>query len=561
MIIFYRSILIILSAFLIVPSMALSKPLIRTALLIGNSIYPDVPLLSPAEDISKMSKALEKSQFEITKETNLNQKEMREVVSKFGQRLKESRGIGIFYYAGYAVQVEDENYLIPVDAVVNSEIEATAQGINLSEIIETMQSSGTMFNIVILEACYKDPFGKKFIPSKTGLADIKKIPDDFLVMVACSPGKSIRVGKTPSSRFTDAIASSLSDPGLELMDIAQNVKEAVSDASKKKQVPWMSSSLKRGLSLLFPRRDFFYLLKDMQTYKEVWKSKKSLKEIFRVWKNLARTYPSWFSKIDSGDPIDVIVQAMNDDLEGIFYEMVHFFGFDLTQTNSLGMKFVYIPPGTFDMGSHFDEPGRGKDEQPYKVTMPRGFFIHTTEITQGQWQAVMGSNPSHFDDCGLDCPVENVSWNDVQKYIYRLNMLEETNSYRLPTEAEWEYTARAGSSTWFFFGNDVHKFGDYAWFKNNSGNIPHPVAQKEPNQWGLYDVHGNAWEWCQSWGGPYPSGSATNPTGPGNGNFRIVRGGSWFYGMLQARSANRFYLFPDDRNYTVGFRLVQSTNF
>ncbi len=560
MIIFYRSILIILLAFLIIPSTALPKPLIRTALLIGNSIYPDVPMLSPAEDISKMAKALEKSQFKITKETNLNQNEMREVISKFGQHLKESRGIGIFYYAGYAVQVEGENYLIPVNAVVKSENEATAQSINLSEIIKTMQSSGTMFNIVILEACYQNPFGKKFIPSITGLAEIK-IPDDFLVMAACSPGKSIRVGKTPPSRFTDAIASYLSKPGLELMDIANNVKEAVSDASKEKQVPWISSSIKRGLSLNFPRRDFFYLLKDMQAYKEVWKTKKNLKEIYQIWKILAGTYPSWFSKIDSGDSIDVIIQAMNDDLEGIFYEMVHLFEFDLTQTNSLGMKFVYIPPGKFVMGSQFDEPERGKDEQPHSVTIPRGFFIHATEITQGQWQAVMGSNPSHFDDCGQDCPVENVSWNDVRKYIDRLNMLEETNSYRLPTEAEWEYTARAGSSTWFFFGNDAHQFGDYAWYKNNSGNTPHPVAQKEPNQWGLYDVHGNSWEWCQNWAGPYPSGSATNPTGPGKGNHRVVRGGSWFYGMLQARSANRFYLFPDDRNYTVGFRLVQSTNF
>jgi len=432
MINFIPRLIIIMLALFMMPVVALSKPLIRTALLIGNNLYPDVPLLSPAEDISKMSKALEKLQFRITKKTNLKLKEMREVVSKFGQRLKKSSGIGIFYYAGYAVQVEGENYLIPVDAVVKSETDVTAQGINLSEIMKTMQSSGTMFNIVILDASYQDPFGKKFIPPGTGLADIK-MPDDFFVMTACSPGKAIPAGKTRSSRFTDAMASNLLTPELELMEIAQNVKQAVSDVSKKKQIPWMSSSLKRGLSLNFPRRDFFYLLKDMQAYKEIWKSKKNLKEIYREWKRLTIKYPRWFSKIDSGDPIDVIIHAMNDDLKGFFYEMVHLFEFDLTQTNSLGMKFVYIPPGQFVMGSQFDEPERGKDEQPYTVTIPRGFFIHATEITQGQWQAVMGSNPSYFNDCGLDCPVENVSWNDVQKYIDRLqHLIKPTSSSHHP---------------------------------------------------------------------------------------------------------------------------------
>ena len=557
---FYRSILIILLAFLMIPSTALSKPLVRTALLIGNSIYPDVPLLSPAEDIGSMSNALTKSQFEITEKANLKKEEMRNAVSQFGQSLKDFGGIGIFYYAGYAVQVEGENYLIPVDANVKSEADVPAQGINLIEVMEIMQAAGAMFNIVIIEACYQNPFGEKIIPSQSGLAEIKA-PDGFLVTTACRPGETVQAAKTRVSLFTNSLASYLSSSDLDIVEIFEKVIEDVSENSKKKQTPWMLSSLKSGLSLNFPNRDFYYLLIDLQDYRGVWKSKKNFREVYQVWLSLVRTYPRWFSKIDSGDLIDVIIRAMNDDLKGIFYEMVHLFEFDLTQTNSLGMKFVYIPPGKFIMGSQFDEPGRGKDEQPYEVTMPRGFFIHATEITQDQWQAVMGSNPSHFDDCGPDCPVENVSWNDVQKYIDRLNMLEETNSYRLPTEAEWEYAARGDSSTWFFFGNDVHKFEDYAWYKNNSGNTPHPVAKKIPNQWGLYDVHGNAWEWCQSWAGPYPTGSATNPTGPGNGNFRVVRGGSWFYAMLQARSANRFYLFPDDRNYTVGFRLVQGTNF
>ncbi len=555
---FLRFIIVILVLFMM-PSLALSKPLVRTALLIGNSIYPDAPLLTPADDIGKMSNALTKSQFEITEKANLKKEEMRNAVLQFGQSLKDFGGIGIFYYAGYAVQVEGENYLIPVDANVKSEADVPAHGINLIEVMEIMQAAGAMFNIVILEACYQNPFGEKIIPSQSGLAEIKS-PDGFLVTTACRPGETIQAAKTRVSLFTNSLASYLSSSDLDIVEIFEKVIEDVSENSKKKQTPWMLSALKRGLSLNFPNRDFYYLLIDLQDYREVWKSKKNLREVYQVWESLARIYPRWFSKINSGDPIDVIIYAMNDDLKGIFFEMVHIFEVDLSQTNSLGMKFVYIPPGEIIMGSQFDEPGREKDEQPYPVTISPGFFIQDTEITQGQWKAVMGDNPSVFDDCGLDCPVENVSWNDIREYINRLNMLEETESYRLPTEAEWEYSTRAGSVTWFSFGNEVDKFGDYAWYKNNSGNKPHPVAQKNPNPWGLFDVHGNVWEWCQSWGGPYPSGPVTNPLGPSNGNFKVVRGGSWFYSMLHARSANRFYLYPNDRNYTVGFRLIQNPN-
>ncbi len=227
-------------------------------------------------------------------------------------------------------------------------------------------------------------------------------------------------------------------------------------------------------------------------------------------------------------------------------------------TNSIGMKFEYIPPDTFMMGSLPDEPGRDKDERCYEVTLSQGFYMQTTEVTQGQWQAVMGKNPSNFFDCGDNCPVEGVSWYDVQQFIKELNKKENTAKYRLPTEAQWEYASRAGSVSWFCFGDDETKLKDYAWFQDNSQGKTHPVAQKKPNTWNLYDMHGNVWEWCKNWDGEYPSKATFDPTGPKKGSFRVVRGGSWYYPLLDARCANRFYMLPGQSNYNLGFRLVMT---
>ncbi len=255
-------------------------------------------------------------------------------------------------------------------------------------------------------------------------------------------------------------------------------------------------------------------------------------------------------------------------------------------TNSLGMEFVYIKPGTFMMGSPQGERGRNSDEGPqHRVTFTREFYIQTTEVTQVQWKAIMGRNPSEFK--GDDRPVEKVSWNDVQEFIRKLNQREGADRYRLPTEAEWEYAARAGSTSRFSFGDDVRRLGDYAWYKGNSGGRTywyksnsegrtHPVGQKKPNAWGLYDMHGNVWEWCQDWYGKYQSGSATDPKGPSTKNLspssfieylllftsggsrRVRRGGGWRHCPGRVRSAVRDRFKPDSRYNYLGFRLLRT---
>ncbi|WP_300675293.1 bifunctional serine/threonine-protein kinase/formylglycine-generating enzyme family protein [Desulfoluna sp.] len=224
-------------------------------------------------------------------------------------------------------------------------------------------------------------------------------------------------------------------------------------------------------------------------------------------------------------------------------------------TNSLGMTFVYMKPGTFMMGSPSGASGHCDDETRHRVTLSKGYYLQTTEVTQGQWKAVMGSNPSLFKNCGDECPVEKVSWEDAQKFIRKLNTREGGSHYRLPTEAEWEVGCRAESETPYANGKSLSSLG---WYDDNSGNKTHPVAQKTSNAWGLYDMHGNVYEWCQDWKGNYPSGNVTDPVGPSSGSDRVMRGGSWFDRARLCRSADRDSSSPGYRYFSIGFRLART---
>jgi len=253
-------------------------------------------------------------------------------------------------------------------------------------------------------------------------------------------------------------------------------------------------------------------------------------------------------------------------------------------TNSLGMAFVYIGPGTFMMGSPSFEPYRNLDEVRHRVTLTKGYWMQTTEVTQGQWKAVMGSNPSYFINCGSDCPVEQVSWKSAQVFIRKLNQRGDKITYSLPTESEWEHAARAGAATALYTGdvatrgkNDAPELGAIAWYGGNScvdypggydssgwmeKQIPcafsgtHPVGQKKPNRFGLYDMLGNVWEWCADWQGDYPPGPVTDPAGPPAGKFRMFRGGSWYNDARYCRLAYRHSYTPGSRHNYLGFRLA-----
>ena len=226
-----------------------------------------------------------------------------------------------------------------------------------------------------------------------------------------------------------------------------------------------------------------------------------------------------------------------------------------TWTNTLGMEFVGIPAGSFVMGSPEHEEGRYSDERQREVRISQGFWMGKYEVTQGEWEAVMGTNPSGFPECGARCPVERVSWDDVQEFIRRLNERESASGYvyRLPTEAEWEYAARAGTT-----GARHGELDEVAWYSDNSGRTTHPVGEKQANAWGLHDTLGNVWEWVADWYGEYPAGAVTDPQGPDTGTTRVIRGGGWSSSAGDVRSADRGHGSPGGRGNGLGFRLVRT---
>ena len=279
---------------------------------------------------------------------------------------------------------------------------------------------------------------------------------------------------------------------------------------------------------------------------------------------------------ESKDPYGNPIRRGTDRKTGLPLEIRH---------KQTGMHLVFIPVGEFLMGSPDNEKDRDASREgtgtQHKVQLTKPFYLGKYEVTQAEWKAVMGQNPSRFQD--ERNPVEQVSWDDCQAFLKKLNegvrsagfspssaSSEErakarrtappatSLSFALPTEAQWEYACRAASRTRFYFGDDLDykELGDYAWFKDNSGNKTHPVGEKKPNAWGLYDVSGNVWEWCEDWYGPYSAEEAKDPSGATSGSNRVIRGGTWHYTGTNCRSAYRDYITPGNRSYNLGCRVA-----
>ena len=228
----------------------------------------------------------------------------------------------------------------------------------------------------------------------------------------------------------------------------------------------------------------------------------------------------------------------------------------------LSMDMLWVKPGTFEMGSPLGEAKRRYSETPHTVTLSRGFYLGKHEVTQSQWEKVMGSNPSWYK--GGNRPVEKVSWTDVTSFCNKLTASERTAgrlpagmAYQLPTEAQWEYACRAGTKTTFSFGDELTaKDANYAYDGFGTGlQRTSDVGEYPANGWGFHDMHGNVWEWCADWYGDYPAGAARDPVGPAVGSDRVRRGGSWYVSADFARSAFRGRAGPASFFIRLGFRL------
>lgn len=243
---------------------------------------------------------------------------------------------------------------------------------------------------------------------------------------------------------------------------------------------------------------------------------------------------------------DLLSRILQGEVVTILNERYHLVKV-VEEVKPYSFEMALIKAGSFTMGNK---------ETAHQVTITNPFHMMTAPVTQQQWMMVMGNNPSHHK-YDVNCPVENVSWYDVQEFIKRCNVNWPGQWFRLPTEAEWEYVCRAGSTTAYCYGDDEELLSEYGWFNKNA-TITHPVKQLKANEWGLYDMHGNVWEWCADWYGGYPSGAVTDPMGPATGEYKVIRGGSWIIDARLCHSAFRSGCSPGFQTNNVGFRLISN---
>lgn len=533
----------------------------RVALVLGNGAYTKAKALpNPPNDAADMAQTLRDLGFEVISGVNQTKRQTETLIREFGTKLAASGGIGLFYYAGHGLQVNGENYLVPVDADIPEEDEVAYSAVPISLVLTKMMTAKNDLNIVILDACRNNPFARSWRSfrdnsNSDGLAKISP-PTGTLVLYATEPGKIASDGAGRNGLFTEALLKQIKRPNLEYDQLVKALSSDVWERSNKQQLPW-----KEGNTL----QDFYFVQTEQKPVVVVQTIDKSTKPEPTTENNQIR---------------------LNNYSETIKAGTV--------SKNSIGMELVWIPPGEFMMGSTeaeisealYEAKNANKavvreffsiESPTHRVRITKGFWMGKFEVTQKQWEMIMGNNPSDYKDCGgTACPVEQVSWYDVQVYLKKLNANDSSFTYRLPTEAEWEYACRAGTTSAFAFGSTLSskqaRFdGRFPWSGTEKGEFVKktaPVGSFQPNAWGLYDMHGNVWEWVNDWYGAYSSLDATDPVGPETGETKVIRGGSWVNFAALQRSAARTWSKPDFREangfanplkrVNIGFRVVAS---
>ncbi|MDF7821827.1 SUMF1/EgtB/PvdO family nonheme iron enzyme [Runella sp. MFBS21] len=492
----------------------------RLALVIGNKDYtrPEARLQNPLNDANDVTATLQQLGFEVIKRTNLDRAGLETAIDDFAAKLT-SYDVGLFYFSGHGMAFQGENYLLPTDANLSFENQARSQCVSLRRILDGMEGAQAKVSLVLLDACRNNPFKRSWSRSTGGNGlVIPNNPRGSMVAFATREGSTADDNVSESNGlFTSELLKHLRTPNLGLRDILDRTIDGVETRSGGRQVPGRYDEL---------RGNFVFV----QTASPI-----------------AKTEPYTPPKREEPTRVEPAKPKAKIFMDLPFAEM------------------AYVEGGTFQMGDTRGEGGA--DEKPVHSVTVSSFYMSKYEITQRQWESVMGSNPSYFKDCG-DCPVEKVSWEDVQEFLKRLNA-RTGGSYRLPTEAEWEYAAGGGSGTRTRFGNgrDVLDATEANFYSKADAKEPYSVVGDyrtktikvgsfRPNGLGLYDMTGNVLEWCSDWYGDYSSSASINPTGPTTGSYRVLRGGSWGDNPANSRVAYRNGYTPSDRDSYVGFRVV-----
>lgn len=486
----------------------------RLALVIGNAVYSFSPLKNPVNDASDMATTLQKLGFTVILKKNVSLREMEQSIKDFGARLKQG-GVGLFYFAGHGLQADGINYLVPIGARIDKESDIKYEAMDAGRVLDEMAGAGNGFNIAILDACRDNPFARRFRSASRGLAVFGSAPVGTYISYSTGPGQVALDGDGRNSPFASALMHYVQEPGLTIEQVFKNVRYRLGRETAGKQVPWELSSLEG---------DFFFVSPGAGR-------KEPAREVS--------------SRRDDG------TAQIGPSLERSPFAQKAF------KDSVTGMDFIFIKGGCFQMGDSFGD-GR-PPERPLHEACVDSYYMGKYEVTQGQWKKVMGENPSHFKDCGDDCPVESVNWTEVQAFIAELSKMS-GQKYRLPTEAEWEYAARSGGKMEKWAGtSSQNKLGDYGWYDANSGDRTHPVGKKQPNALGLYDMTGNVWEWINDFYGEsyYQKSPRDNPQGAEEGTDRVLRGGCWLDRAKDCRTVIRYNFPPVSAFKSIGFRMVR----
>jgi formylglycine-generating enzyme required for sulfatase activity len=537
----------------------------RIALVIGNGDYQhtdSLPKLSnPPHDAEDIAKALRGFGFEVIEREDINLEDMNNAIAEFSRKIGNSDA-ALFYFAGHGLQVKGQNYLVPVDANIETEARVQYVSVNVNQILDEMDGAHSHANIVMLDACRNNPISGRFRSAATrGLAVPSTTPKGTVIVYATDPGNTAADGDGRNGLFTKGLLDAFKGNDLSLHGILVRASREVGRISDNKQTPYVNGPMELQDDFHFSQGTQVANLEPVAAPEHV----KTTDEIEQE---------TWESARDSND-IEVVNDYLKQYPRGKFVGLANILYRKLKKesaeaavqahrTSKVFMdcpdcpEMVVIPAGSFEMGSN---SGEAIEKPVHRVTITRPFALGKTEVTQGQWKAIMGNNPSKFSNCGDNCPVEQVSWNDAQEFIDKLN-LKTAKKYRLPSEAEWEYACRAGGEHIYCGSDNLDSVGWYGASTNQPGNArkTNPVGLKQANAFGLYDMSGNVWEWVEdSYHDNYIGAPTDGSAWSGDGATRVLRGGSWGFGFQEARSALRGRNVPTNRNSPdLGFRLAKT---
>ena len=513
----------------------------RVALVIGNAAYVDPlpPLESPVNDARDMAALLKTFGFAVSVQTDVDLQQMVEATQAFGEQLTD-RSVAVFYFSGHGVQANNLNYLVPLRARLRAEADAPYEAFDMNRVLTYMeQANANGVNVVIMDACRAATLKglKGWKQKKIGFAQVT-LPEGVsgtLLAYATAPGAaSLEREGERNSIYTKHLLNALRDmPSLSLTDLLIDVRKAVKEDTGGEQVPWEAISL----------TERFAFAEGDATPEPTKKPTKKPTE---------RPRSCWENETAGAE----------------------------CREEATGMEFVFVPGGCFQMGSPKSEDGRYDDEGPQHKVCLDGFWMGKYEVTNAQYRRFKPDHKNYEYEGkslnGDDQPVVMVSWNDAHAFTAWMAK-QGRGEFRLPTEAEWEYAARAGTTTARYWGDNPDDACNYAnvgdqtakkiWTNwtihdcNDDYAVTAPVGQFEPNAFGLYDMLGNVWEWCQdtyyeNYNGAPTDGSAWGSLGDKKANM-LLRGGSWLNEPYDVRSANRSRLEPGNQNSVIGIRVVR----